>query len=100
MLLDAVALGDELLLCVRDPWAGAKEGGGGGGAWRAVPVVDAEAGGGIVEASVPVGQQSHALAVLAVTVAAMVAGTLLMLETLATAKQREETLELAAARLH
>ena len=37
MLLDAVALGDELLLCVRDPWAGAKEGGGGGawGAWRA-----------------------------------------------------------------
>ena len=76
------------------------EGGGGGGAWRAVPVVDAEAGGGIVEASVPVGQQAHALVVLVVTVAAMVAGTLLMLETLATAKQREETLELAAARLH
>ena len=44
--------------------------------------------------------KAHALAVLAVTVAAMVAGTLLMLETLATAKQREETLELAAARLH
>ena len=100
------AAADEPLLCppaalARAIGAAADcEGGGGGGAWRAVPVVDAEAGGGIVEASVPVGQQAHALAVLAVTVAAMVAGTLLMLETLATAKQREETLELAAARLH
>ena len=33
MLLDAVALGDERLLCVRDPWAGAKEGGGKGFLW-------------------------------------------------------------------